>query len=474
MNASGFSVGDVFAVSLERFKLFFPCQILDKDEEKGLLVLVFNNFQSEVPTIENAKNWRPLYNDHHYWKKELFCGWITDFERLKPIFIENISPMFPPKEKEIGRWSVSHREQIESQYLWQQLDKEIQTNFKSTRRPKIWIREPQNQTFFDELKQNYPYSYEIESDFFCPQLIDYAENTPMIIDLHLSGNDCPKVVDISKTHLRKLCVNVGNVEKLILNSLLADLVLSGDFSKLKTIECPFNGKLLSLQLNLGSSEIGFSGLEEVRSVRIFSNKQKTLDIQNIATFLPKIEATLINGGNATLLNISELKRFSKLKDLWITDCYGFDDFPKNTDLPLLERLWLWSVPKTAGEKAKKEFGKLPDFEVRQLRSESWLKANLGNPFSNWDGREGTSAAVAKKAMSAYTNTYKKLDKKGITREEKEALLIEFVQIFNQIDKKHSIDTLEREEIWATFCMLAQLTDFTTKEIEAIFENHRDF
>lgn len=63
---------------------------------------------------------------------------------------------------------------------------------------------------------------------------------------------------------------------------------------------------------------------------------------------------------------------------------------------------------------------------------------------------------------------------GITREEKEALLIEFVQIFNQIDKKHSIDTLEREEIWATFCMLAQLTDFTTKEIEAIFENHRDF
>ena len=37
---NNFSIGDVFAVSLERFGLFFPCQILEKDEEKQQLSFI--------------------------------------------------------------------------------------------------------------------------------------------------------------------------------------------------------------------------------------------------------------------------------------------------------------------------------------------------------------------------------------------------------------------------------------------------
>ncbi|GIM51118.1 hypothetical protein CAPN004_01480 [Capnocytophaga cynodegmi] len=474
MNELSFLVGDVFTVRLERFNLFFPCQILEKNQENRLLVLVFNLFQPEKPSIENIKDWRPLYNDHHYWKKEIFCGWITDFEDLNPIFLGNISPISIPKEKEIDKWNIHNIQQIESQYLWQKLDTEVQKNFKTHKYSKIWIKESPTRDFLNNLTKENQYSYEIESDFLTTELIDYLEHNPMITNLNLPQNHNPEVVDISKTHLRDLSLNISNVEKLVLNKLLDSLILIGDFSKLKNIECPFSGKLLNLQLNLENSEFHFSGLENVRKVRIFSNVKNKLDINHIATYLPNVKDMLINGQNAMLHNVLFFSELKNIKSLWITNVYGFDDFPQRIDFPLLEKFWVWSIPKTAGDKIKKEFSELPDFEAKQLRSETWLKANLGNPFSNWDGREGTATTISKKAMSAYTNSYKKLDKKGLTSQEKETLLIDFIQIFNQIDKKHPIDTLEREEIWTAFEQLSQLTSLSEKEIETIFENYRDF
>lgn len=347
-----------------RFDCFFPCQILDKNQENQFLVLVLNLFESEKPTIENIKHWRPLYNDHHYWQKEIFCGWVTDFQSLNPIFLGNASPVSIPKEKEINKWTVHSTEQIESQYLWQQLDSEIQKNFKSQKYAKIWIKDTlPTADFFKELPQKNRYAYELESDFLTTELVDYLVNTPMLITLHLPQKQNPKVVDISKTHLRDLHLNISNVEQLILNPLLVDLVLTGDFSSLKTIVCPFGGKLLDLQLNLENSHFHFSGLEEVKKVRIFSNQKNTIDVQNIVQCLPQVGDMLINGQNANLQNTLSFKELKNLKSLWITNSYGFEAFPQLADLPLLEKLWVWSIPKTVGDVIKKEFGKLPDLEA---------------------------------------------------------------------------------------------------------------
>ena len=107
------------------------------------------------------------------------------------------------------------------------------------------------------------------------------------------------------------------------------------------------------------------------------------------------------------------------------------------------------------------------------RTDEWIKANLDNPLRDWDGREGTKPSVAKKAMKAYTDAYKKL---SANKDKDEALNIlkNFIAIFNEIDKKHHIDTLEREEIWDAFNMLGELTSLTIKEKENIFEDLRDF
>ena len=76
-------------------------------------------------------------------------------------------------------------------------------------------------------------------------------------------------------------------------------------------------------------------------------------------------------------------------------------------------------------------------------------------------------------MKAYTDAYKKLSSNQ-DKNEAAKTLQNFIVIFNQIDEKHPIDTLEREEIWDAFNILGELTLLTVKEKEQIFEDLRDF
>ena len=76
-------------------------------------------------------------------------------------------------------------------------------------------------------------------------------------------------------------------------------------------------------------------------------------------------------------------------------------------------------------------------------------------------------------MKAYTDAYKKLSGNK-NKDEAVTTLQNFIAIFNEIDKKHHIDTLEREEIWEAFKILAELTPLSVNEIEDIFEDLRDF
>ena len=132
-----------------------------------------------------------------------------------------------------------------------------------------------------------------------------------------------------------------------------------------------------------------------------------------------------------------------------------------------------NIPKSAGQQAKKEFKSI-DIDITKLRDDEWIKLNLENPFGSWDGREGTTATTAKKAMKIYNDTYKKLNEASLQKEEASKTLQDFVESFNQIDKKHFIDTLEREEILDAYNILSEMTTLTAKEADDIFENVRNF
>ena len=83
-------------------------------------------------------------------------------------------------------------------------------------------------------------------------------------------------------------------------------------------------------------------------------------------------------------------------------------------------------------------------------------------------------------MRAYASAHKKLsalEAKPASDElktEKTEILKEFIAVFNAIDAKHSIDTMEREEIWEAFCKLAKLAAVDAKAQDAIWETNAEF
>jgi hypothetical protein len=86
------------------------------------------------------------------------------------------------------------------------------------------------------------------------------------------------------------------------------------------------------------------------------------------------------GKSANIKNEDELKIFRNLKFLWLSDVYGFKTFPKKENFPNLKNLILWSIPKVVGDKIKKEYKNFCELDIKQLRTEEWIKANLNNPL----------------------------------------------------------------------------------------------
>lgn len=482
--------GDIFAYHLERYGVYCPCQVMYDSPEK-IAVLFFNHFSKEIPTIEIIRKSPLLRKNHHYWKNNPFAFWIDKTQLENFHFIENYEIITPKIEDEF--YPTTEFDQIDYQYAWQQLPQYIQDNFKTFHKDKLkeyknlpdYMRESLSQRYrgkitldeeksLSELRQikneNF-FSYEIKSSFYNEELEKLLVETPFVTKLEIVGNT-PKILDFSKTALNDVHINITGVEKIILNREMSSLFLNGNYNALKEIQCPFNGKLLSLYIGFSDDFSAFSGLEKVPFLRV--DFVKTLDIRELKKVGTNAKSLLLMSGGGDLQNILELKAFSKVQFIWLSDVFGFDEFPEKENFPQLKTLMLWSIPKSIGDKIKKEYKDIDSLEIKQLRNEDWLKANLENPLRHWDGREGNPQAKAKKAMKAYTDTYKKLSKKDISNDEQRQILTDFIQIFNQIEAKWSIDTLEREEIYDAYKKLVKLTSLESKLAENLFESWQEF
>ena len=465
-------IGDLFAVKLKRRDAYFTAQILSA--QMGLVALVLDGFTSVPPSLKEAAKLKPFYFDHHFWEHGEFYLGTDEMLDAKPVFIGNAASICEPSECV----SLQSIEQIYMQLAWNELPKDIRAKFKSARKKKLEISQPQSREFYADLAHKNPFCYEIKSAVWDENLKNFLEATPIMTQLEL--NCVGKSLDISRTRLQQLVLHASGTEEITLNGSLWRLAINGDTSRLKSVRCPFDGELLSVQLELNGGEFCIRGLEKLRDLRIFSQRGEYIDLACVAASFPNLREIFINAQGGTLNNIDALVKFKHLKDVWLSDVYGFERFPTRAQLPHLKRLWLWSVPKSACEAARAQFKDIENFAVRQPRSKQWLAANLNNPLRGWDGREGVSAATAKKAMKAYIDAHKKqsaLEAKRASSElktEKTEILKEFIAVFNAIDAKHSIDTMEREEIWEAFCKLSELAAMDTKAQDEIWETNAEF
>lgn len=485
-NLQNAQTGDVFAYYLERYGVYCPCQVIYANENSVAMVF-FNHFSAEIPSLDSVQQSSILLKNHHSWNGDKFAFCVERDENVQFHFIEHSDIIMSVDKQDVQE--SSDFSQIDFQYAWQQLPPFIQDNY-HTKDPKklkeleglpeylrndlatihhrdIFLKEPLSLAQLQAIKQENIFSSRIESEFFDENLQQLLIEYPIITDLAIF-NHAPKVVDISGSSLNELTINVSGVEKIILNRTINQLFLKGDFSCLKEIICPFDGRLLELYLDTEQHFSAFSGLKKVKFLRV--DFVQCFDIAELAKVVTDMPTLWIMSKGGTLENILHLKSFSKVQYLWLADVFGFDDFPSKNDFKYLNYLTLWSIPKDIGNKIKKEFKGMNGLEIRQLRSEEWIKANLENPLKNWDGRDGNSSAKTKKAMKAYADAYKKLSKDTLSQDEQLAILQEFLQVFQAIDKKWHLDTLEREEVYSAYEMLVALTNIEQKSVERLFEN----
>ncbi len=465
-------IGDLFAVKLKRRDAYFIAQIVSA--QMGLVALVLDGFTSAPLGLKEAAKLKPFYFDHHFWRRGEFYLGADEILDAEPVFIGNAALICEPPECV----SLQSIEQIYMQLAWNELPKEIRAKFKSISKQKLEISKPQSREFYAELARQNPFCYEIKSAFWDENLKNFLEATPMMTQLEL--NCAGKSLDISRTHLQQLVLYASGTEEILLNGSLWRLVINGDIVRLKSVRCPFDGELLSVQLELKGGGFCIRGLEKLCDLQIFSQRGECVDLADVAASFPNLREIFINAQGGTLKNIDALAKLKRLQTIRLSDVYGFDSFPTRAQLPYLKRLWLRSVPKTVCEAAKRQFKDIEDIEIKQPRSDQWLAANLNNPLRHWDGREGVGAATARKAMRAYTDAHKKLSAleakpaRDELKTEKTEILKEFIAVFNAIDAKHSIDTMEREEIWEAFYKLAELAAVDAKSQERIWEQNAEF
>lgn len=478
-------IGDVFAYYLERYGVYCPCQVLFENEDSVAMVF-FNHFSAEVPSLDIVQQSSILLKNHHSWNGDKFAFCVERDENVQFHFIEHSDIIMSVDKQDVQE--NSDFSQIDFQYAWQQLPQFIQDNYhakdpkklkefeglpeylrldlSTIRRSRIILKEKKSLAQLQAIKQENIFSDKIESEFFDDNLQQLLIEHPLVTDLTIF-NHTPKVVDISKTAIHRLNINISGVEKIILNRTINQLFLEGDFSCLKEIICPFDGRLLELYLDTEQHFSAFSGLKKVKFLRV--DFVQCFDIAELAKVVTDTPTLWIMSKGGTLKNILHLKSFNKVRYLWLSNVFGFDEFPNKNDFKDLRYLMLWSIPKDIGNKIKKEFKGMNGLEIRQLRSEEWIKANLENPLKNWDGRDGNSPTKAKKAMKAYADAYKKLSKDTPNQDEQLAILQEFLQVFQAIDKKWHLDTLEREEVYSAYKMLVALTNIEQKSVEIVFE-----
>ncbi len=466
-------IGDIFAVRLKRKGVYFVAQILDGDAA-GRFAVVLDLFTKEPPYLKEAAKLKPFYFGHHFWEREEFYLSTDEIINAKPVFVGNAGPICKPPRQA----SLQNTEQICMQLAWNELPKDIRDKFKSASKQKLEIKQPQDREFYAEFARQNPFCYEIKSEIWDENLKDFLESTPMITNIEL--NCAAKSLDISRTYVQELTLDTSGTQEILLNDSLYRLTLKGDASRLKSMRCPFDGELLSVQLELKGGGFCVSELEKLCELRIFSQRGEHVDLADVAVSFPNLREIFINAQGGTLKNIDALAKLKRLQTVRLRDVYGFDSFPARAQLPHLKRLWLRSVPKTVCEAAKKQFKDIEDIEIKQPRSNQWLEANLNNPLRGWDGREGVSAAASKKAMKAYESAHKMLSAiktkpaRDEHKTEKTEILKEFIAVFNAVGAGRGIDTMEREEIWEAFCKLCELASVSEKDREKIWETNAEF
>ena len=282
---------------------------------------------------------------------------------------------------------------------------------------------------------------------------------PIVEDLTWTG--APADLDLSGTALTSLAVE-GTIGRLRLPGGLTSLhLLAG--ARVDAISAADDGHWLRVTMS-GAPP---AGLDRLRDLRYLG--RGTISAAPPAG-LRQLESLWLawHGAPGTLTDAAALRDLPRLAHLTLTDAYGLDAATL-PDLPGLTSLTIHGLRRTVATAVKARYRRVPaHLSVTGAKNDTWLAANLTNPFRDWADDDSRAGAAACKA---YATAVRSIDGTGAA----EPVLRRFVEELNRIDERYQlIDTVRREQAGEAFTGLAVRAGVPTGRADDWFDRWREF
>ncbi len=175
-------------------------------------------------------------------------------------------------------------------------------------------------------------------------------------------------------------------------------------------------------------------------------------------------------GNMT--NLQALKKLKHLNNLGLWNIEDLSNFPSLDNWKELNNFVASNIDENVGKRLKEEakiLKKERKFEfisITKLRNKLWFENEFNLPFSNWDSK------IEKKATSIYKKYLKEITTAN-TKNDIKNIVINYTNCFNKLN---DIETIERDDIYKSLCMLMKNSSIFIEEDVWLkwFNEIRDF
>jgi hypothetical protein len=297
-------------------------------------------------------------------------------------------------------------------------------------------------------------------------------NRPIIQDL--TWVDAPSRLNLRGTGLTSLSVS-GTIDLLQLPDALTSLALL-DGARVRAVTAADHGRWLDVRIASPTAGAHIpAGLDQVRDLRLLG--QGTVSAA-LLSGLQHLQTLWLAWQDApgTLTDAAALAELPRLARLTLTDAYDIDA-DTLPDLPALTGLAIHGLRRTAATAIKARYRRTTiHLTITGAKNDTWLAANLTNPFRDWADDDARAGAAACKAYAAAVRAIDALPTDTPDRTAAaEPILRSLVQQLNRIDERYEfIDTLRREEAGEAFADLAARAGVPTDLTDQWFDAWRDF
>ncbi len=456
-------LGAVYSMYIKELKRYGAYQILHSDSEE-ICYLVLDYLEEVPPDPKYITSFQPFYQERYQYYHQLEICQIPNRKVPKDYLFIGVYPLAAKKECTCfsERWKDGKEYIYEME--WQTADPKQRAAYKKYCGSKELVKVGK-QYFKKNLNGMKTELYQIAGKEFSIEqfpcitfvevkgkqkgLLKCLEYADLIHTLRWWSPQI-KVLDLRKTAIRCLEIDADGVEKIYLSKKIRRVELYGTISPCLQILGEPKEYDLFLSVTWQPNGIFSYGLEHVGELRILNSKE--LDLKAVLPFFKNLTSLSLQGYPGWLSGWDQLEILSKLEELEIKDLFGYTaaDTEVLEQIPKLKRLYLSGIPDEVGQSiCRKWKGKLDLLEMSRLRSESWQKENLENPFQHWDENKKIPTDAVKKAAKQYKKT-KQIFKQAFERERVILAVREYAARFNRLNHRYAefIETEQKADIFS--------------------------